>query len=81
MSLELSLYHLAEGGDLLELFEMRAEAEAASIRRSASKAKRPRTMRCTVWQSSTTRSTAYMAALRAGKGRFRCATSGSASRC
>ena len=29
MSLELSLYHLAEGGDLLELFEMRAEAEAA----------------------------------------------------
>ena len=27
--LNLSLYHLAEGGDLLELFEMRAEAEAA----------------------------------------------------
>ena len=27
MSLELSLYHLAEGGDLLELFEMRAEAQ------------------------------------------------------
>ena len=24
--LNLSLYHLAEGGDLLELFEMRAEA-------------------------------------------------------
>ena len=27
--LNISLYHLAEGGDLLELFEMRAEAEAA----------------------------------------------------
>ena len=29
--LNLSLYHLAEGGDLLELFEMRAEMEASRL--------------------------------------------------